>query len=122
CQEHDYWHWTAQLRDINEGISLAEYFITEGDSPKGKEYLHKWFRQNYAPKDSICRDALAASYAAANSDYSEENHLELMEELYNKKSKLTHQTFRSIREITKFKIVDGKVVIDKIECGPIGYQ
>jgi len=122
CQEHDYWHWTALLREANEGICLAEYFITEGDSPKGKEYLHKWFRQNYAPKDLVCRDALATSYAAANSDFTKENHFGLMEELYGKKSKLTHQTFRSIREITKFKIVDGKVVIEKLECGPIRYQ
>jgi hypothetical protein len=122
CQEHDYWHWTALLREVNEGICLAEYFITEGDSPNGKEYLHKWFRQNHAPKDLICRDALATSYAAANSDFTKENHLGLMEELYGKKSKLTHQTFRSIREITKFKIVDGKIVIEKLECGPIRYQ
>jgi hypothetical protein len=122
CQEHDYWHWTPQLREINEGITLAEYFITEGDSPKGKESLHQWFRQNYAPKDLICRKALSTSYASANSDYTAENHLGLMEELYEKKSKLTHQTFRSIREITKFKVVDGKIVIDRIENGPIRYQ
>jgi hypothetical protein len=122
CQEDDYWHWTSLLREINEGIILAEYFITEGDSPKGKDYLHKWFRQNYAPKDSVCRDALAASYAAANTDYTKENHLSLLEELYGKKSKLTHQTFRSIREITKFKVIDGNVVIDRLEYGPIGYQ
>lgn len=122
CQEHDYWYWTPQLREINEGITLAEYFITEGDSPKGKESLHQWFRQNYAPKDLICRNALSTSYAAANSDYTAENHLGLMEELYEKKSKLTHQTFRPIREITKFKVVDGKIVIDRIENGPIRYQ
>jgi len=122
CQEHDYWHWTAQLREINEGISLAEYFITEGDSPEGKESLHQWFRQNYAPRDLVCRKALSTSYAAANSDFTEENHLGLMEELYDKKSKLTHQTFRSIREITKFDVVDGKIVIGKIEYGPMGYQ
>jgi hypothetical protein len=122
CQEHDYWHWTAQLREINEGTSLAEYFITKGNSPEGKESIHQWFRQNYAPRDLVCRKALSTSYAAASSDYPEENHLGLMEELYDKKSKLTHQTFRSIREITKFKVVDGKVVIAKIEYGPMGYQ
>lgn len=122
CQEHDYWYWTALLRGINEGITLAEYFITKGDSAEGKEYLHQWFRQNYAPKDLVCRKALSTLYAAANSDYTDENHLGLMGELYDKKSKLTHQTFRSIREITKFKVVDSKVVIDKIEYGPIGHQ
>lgn len=122
CQDHDYWHWIALLREITEGICLAEYFITEGDSPKGKDYLHEWFRQNYAPKDLVCRDALATSYAAASSDFTKENHLGLMEELYGKKSKFTHQTFRSIREITKFQIVDGKIVIEKLECGPIRYQ
>jgi hypothetical protein len=122
CQEHDYWHWTPQIREINEGIILAEYFITEGDSTKGKEHLHQWFRENYAPKDLICRKALSTTYAAANSEYTAENHLGLMDELYEKKSKLTHQTFRSIREITKFKLVDGDVIIDRVEYGPIRYQ
>ena len=122
CQEHDYWHWGSLLREIDEGLNLAEYFVTEGDSPTGKTYLHKWFRQNYAPKDSVCRDILSESLTVTNPSYSKENNIELMKELYEKKSKLTHQTLRSIREITKFKILNGMAVIEKIEYGPIGYQ
>lgn len=122
CQEHDYWHWGSQLREIDEGLTLAEYFITAGDSPKGSNYLHKWFRQNYAPKDLVCRDFISESLAITDPSFTKESNLALMEELYEKKSKLTHQTFRSIREITKFKILNGMVLIDKIEYGPIGYQ
>lgn len=122
CQEHDYWHWGSQLREIDEGLTLAEYFITAGDSPKGSDYLHKWFRQSYAPKDSVCRDVISESLTSTDPSYTKESNLALMEEIYEKKSKLTHQTFRSIREITKFKILNGMAQIDKIEYGPIGYQ
>lgn len=122
CQEHDYWHWGSQLREVDEGLTLAEYFITAGDSPKGSNYLHRWFRQNYAPKDSVCRDVISESLATNDRSYTKEDNLALMEELYEKKSKLTHQTFGSIREITKFKILNGMALIDKIEYGPTEYQ
>lgn len=122
CQEHDYWHWGSQLREIDEGLTLAEYFITAGDSPKGSNYLHKWFRQNYAPKDSACRDLISESLTITDPSYTKENNLALMEEIYEKKSKLTHQTFRSIREVTKFKILNGIALIAQVEYGPVRYQ
>ena len=122
CQEHDHWYWASLLREIDEGSNLAEYFIIAGDSLEGKKHLHEWFRQNKAPTDSVCRKILSEKLSTTNPDCSEENNLDLMDELYHHKSKFTHQTFWTIREITKFKITDGMAMIEKIEYGPIEYQ
>lgn len=122
CLEHDHWYCSSQLREIDEGMNLAEYFVITGDSPEGKKDLQAWFRQNYAPKNTDCRDVISEELTVANPGCTKANNLGLMKDLYEKKSKFTHQTYRIIREITKFKIQEGKVMIEKIEYGSIGYQ
>jgi hypothetical protein len=36
AQKHDYWYWGSLLREIDEHLALAEYFIIHGDTPAGK--------------------------------------------------------------------------------------
>ena len=97
-----YWFAGSVIREIDETIDLAQYFIITKDTDKGKIDLKKWFRQNFAPQHSKCREALSNHMSSLQNDIEKENHRLLMNELYQKKSKWVHPTYGVIREVTEF--------------------
>ncbi len=101
-----YWFVGSIIREIDETIDLAQYFIITKDTDQGKNYLKKWFRQNYAPSNSKCREVLANHMSSLVNDIEKENHCLLLNELYQKQSKWVHPTFGVIREVTEFDVRD----------------
>jgi hypothetical protein len=116
CIKSGYWYTGTILREIDEVVDLAHYFIATEGTEEGKRPLHTWFRQNMAPKHSTCRKALAKWNARLNPEIAEEEHEALLNELYQKKSKWVHPTFLAIREVTGFR-VNERVFIDSIDYG-----
>jgi hypothetical protein len=119
CMENNYWYSGSLLREIDESLFLAETFVTDKDNPKTKEALHKWFRENNAPSNSVCRKLLAKKMSSADVTFKEEENKSIMDEIYDKKSKFTHPTYNVIKEITKYKITPNEIpVIEELTYGP----
>ncbi|MDX2504063.1 MAG: hypothetical protein QNL62_06255 [Gammaproteobacteria bacterium] len=97
-----YWFAGSIMREVDETIDLAQYFIVSDGTDQGKTDLMKWYRQNRAPSHSKCREALAQHMSSVVSGIESDNHRLLMNELYQKKSKWVHPTFGTVREVTEF--------------------
>jgi hypothetical protein len=108
-----YWFSGSIIREIDEALDLARYFIVLAETETGKKNLRKWFRQNYAPKHSDCRHALSEHTASLVCEVEKESQRLLMNEIYQKKSKWVHPTFGVIREVTEFETSDD---LDILEC------
>lgn len=118
CQRNDYWYWGSLLREIDECLAVAVYFVICSNTVEGDTALHKRFRQNHAPGHADCRKAIAANMHSVDETYSEEENHGLVYELYQKKSKLTHPTYLFIREVTKYKCnPNNSPVVEKVEYG-----
>jgi hypothetical protein len=104
CLKHGYWYSGSVLRDIDETLDVARYFVLTNGTAQGETARHRWFRQNLTPKHAVCRSKIANWQASLGSGPGEDNFRELMNELYRKKSKWTHPTFGVIREVTAFEI------------------
>lgn len=111
-----YWFAGSVIREIDETIDLAQYFVITKDSEQGESDLKKWFRQNFAPKHSKCREALSNHMRALQDDIEKDNHRLLMNELYQKKSKWVHPTYGVIREVTEFD-TDNRIKIKSMSYG-----
>ncbi len=118
CATNRYWYWGSLLREIDEALDVALYFVISSKTEAGKKAIRDWFRLNEAPRHSKCREQISKHQASLNLGYTESNHMELMAELYNKKSKFTHPTYRVIREVTEFEIFSGEVRLNNIDYGP----
>lgn len=116
CLKGGYWYTGAIMREIDEVVDVAHYFIATENTEKGKHALIKWFRQNKAPKHNTCRKELAKWHAKLDPERAEKEYEALLNELYQKKSKWVHPTFSAIREVTGFRIND-RVTIDSIDYG-----
>lgn len=114
CLKNGYWYTGANLREIDEVVDVAHYFVVTEGTEKDKNAVRRWFRQNKAPKHSACRRALAEYSASLNPEYRAENQEALLNEQYQKKSKWVHPTFSAIREVTKFVVKD-RITIDSID-------
>lgn len=101
-----YWTAGSVIREIDEAIDLAGYFVVTSDTGTGKKALHKWFRENFSPTHAECREALSKNMASVIGEEDHEQHRLLMNELYKKKSKWVHPTFGAIREVTQFSVSD----------------
>ena len=121
CLEHGYWYGGSVIREIDEALDLAMYFVISNETNEGQINLHKWFRQNRAPQHLVCRQAIAKYMSNIISEYGKQNHQDLMNELYQIKSKWTHPTYSSIREVTQFDTSSG-INISKIEYGGITFE
>lgn len=121
CLRNDYWTSGSLLREIDECLNVAEYFVLTKTTPKGQKALHQWFRENRAPKHEECRKEIAKRIAVLDKDINEEQHRELLNELYQKKSKFTHPTYATVREVTKYA-VNGTPLVVQIDYGPCGYE
>lgn len=119
--EHGFWFGGSVIREIDEALDLAHYFIICKFTGEGKATLHKWFRHNHAPNHSVCREAISSYMAELIDDIDQQNHKDLMNELYQSKSKWTHPTYSSIREVTQFDTTSG-IDISNIEYGRITFE
>jgi len=119
--EHGFWYGGSVIREIDEALDLANYFVICKSTKDCKENLHKWFRHNHAPKHSICREAIANHMAALVDDIDGQDHKALMNELYQSKSKWTHPTYSSIREVIQFDTSSG-IDVCNIEYGKISFE
>jgi len=119
--EHGYWCGGSVIREIDETLDLAHYFVISKSSSEGKENLHKWFRQNYAPPHHVCRSAISEYMANLIDEIDQQDHKELMNGLYQSKSKWVHPTYSSIREVTEF-CTDNGIQISTIEYGVTSYE
>jgi len=123
CQRHDHWYWGSFLREIDECLAVAEHFTISKDTPHGKVILRKWFRENDAPRHADCREIISEKMTASNPIHSKNDTYDLINELYQKKSKFTHPTYLVIREITKYKVLDnGVACVEEIEYGASTYE
>lgn len=98
-----YWVAGSIIREIDEAIDTASYFMILKDTEKGKKEIRKWFRKNKAPTHSVCREEISnnlANIIGIDKDYFRKN----MNELYQSKSKWVHPTFGPIREVSEFDV------------------
>lgn len=112
--ERGYWFSGSVIREVDETLDLASYFIVLSGTEDGARDITKWFRQNYAPKHSDCRTALSDHAASLLMGVDAESQRSLMFELYQKKSKWVHPTFGVIREVTEFEVFNDS--LDIAEC------
>jgi hypothetical protein len=117
CQRSDYWYWGSLIREIDESLAVAELFVISKDTSEGFQALHKWFRQNEAPAHTECRKVISTKMSATDPRNSQNNNLDLLYEIYQKKSKFTHPTYLVIREITTFELLNNIPNIKEIEYG-----
>lgn len=122
CIERDYCSADAILRDIDETLDVALYFIISESTTVGQKNLKKWFRANEAPKHMICREVIAEWKAAINPEYDKENNKSLMNELYHKKSKWVHPTLNSIRDIIRYNISNDKIRVEGFDYHVCSYE
>jgi hypothetical protein len=115
-QREGFWYSGALIREVDECVALAQYFIFSKDTKEGKKNLFKWFRQNYIPGNSHCRTVIANCLDQFESNgvkYSKK----LLDELYNKKSKFTHPSYAFIREVLDYMLSGHSINIKKFEYG-----
>ena len=99
CIKLGFWFSGSHLREIDETMDIAQYFIIEENTQTGQNHIRNWFRANKSPKHQICRDSISKWDASINPEHSEEYYKNLKNEIYNKKSKYIHPTLNSIREL-----------------------
>jgi len=119
--EHGHWYGGSVIREIDEALDLAVYFMISNETNEGQNNLHQWFRHNRAPQHFVCRQAIAKYMSDLCSEFGKQNYQDLMNELYQIKSKWTHPTYSSIREVTQFDTNSG-INISKIEYGGITFE
>ena len=121
CLEQGHWYSGSLLRDVDECVDLAQYFSITKGSNSGEVTRLRWFRQNVSPSHATCREAISAWQSLLVGTEVADQHLEVMKELYRKKSKWTHPTYKVIREISSFD-TDGKITLAFVDYGPCSYE
>jgi hypothetical protein len=117
-----YWYVGSMLREIDETLDVAFYFILSSDTDSGKSDLRKWFRLGSSPSHSKCRETIAEWHSQLDSSFNQENHRILMSSLYRIKSKFTHPTFQPIRDSSVMSYTNGEVVIKRLCYGSSSRQ
>lgn len=121
CLRNGYWNSGSLFREIDECLDVAKFFVITKGTSKGEKTLRQWFRQNRAPKHEDCRKEIATRMAFIVKEVDAEQHRELLNEMYQKKSKFTHPTYATIREVAKYK-TDGIVSVEEVDYGPCNYE
>ncbi len=119
--EHGHWYCGSLLRELDETLDVARYFIIEKDTAVGKKALHRWFRQNRTPQHLTCREAISKYMAGLIGTFDDKNHQDLMNELYQNKSKWIHPTHGTIREVTEYEI-GPSIKIKSLDYGPCSVE
>jgi len=115
--EQGYWYVGSMLREIDETLDVALYFILSKDKGTGKSDLRKWFRLGASPDHSKCRKTIAEWHSQLNPSMTQDNQQILMSRLYGLKSKFTHPTFQSIRDCSIMSYTNGEVSIERLCYG-----
>ncbi len=114
--QNGYFFSGALLREIDEGLTLAHYFILTKDTQEGKIALHKWFRQNIIPGNGHCRGAISRHWNKHLPNDGIDNKA-LSDEIYNMKSKFTHHSYAALRDMIDYEVIDGHIIIKEIHYG-----
>jgi hypothetical protein len=110
-----YWYVGSMLREIDETLDVALYFILSKDNDSGKFDLKKWYRLGFSPPHRKCRKVIAEWHSKLiNND---NNHENLMINLYKIKSKFIHPTFNVIRDCSVISYNQGEVTIENLCYG-----
>jgi hypothetical protein len=121
CLRSGYWYSGSLLREVDESLDVAQYFVLTKGTSDGEKALRRWFRQNHAPKHEVCRREIAIGIASVIRDIDKQQHQELLNELYQKKSKWTHPAYGAIREVTRFNL-DGATSVEDVVYGPCNFE
>lgn len=113
--KNGYWYVGSMLREIDETLDVAHYFIINKDVNSNKTDLENWFRLGLSPAHFKCRKAIAKQYAQLDPSVNQKNHEMLMSSLYGAKSKFIHPTFLSIRDCSIITYQEKEVSI-KQQC------
>ena len=122
CIKVGQWFSGSFLREIDETLDLAHYFIIAENATAGKKHLRNWFRLNKAPKNKTCREAISKWEYSINPQHSEADYKILHNELYYKKSKWIHPTLNLIREGIIFEESNGEVIAKGFDYRTCGYE
>ena len=122
CIKLGHWFSGSFLREIDETMDVAHYFIIVENTPTGQTHLKKWFRANRAPEHYVCREAISEWEASINPDHSEADYRYVKNELYHKKSKWIHPTLNSIREMFIFNEINGKLTVNGFDYATCRYE
>lgn len=121
CLRNGYWTSGSLLREIDECLDVAKFFVITKGTSKGEKALRQWFRQNRTPTHGDCRNKIAIWKASLNKETDAEQFRELLNESYQKKSKFTHPTCAIIREVTKYN-AEGIISVEEVDYGPCSYE
>jgi hypothetical protein len=121
CLRGGYWYCGSMLREIDECLDVATFFWITATTPEGFSAQQKWFRQNHAPTHAACRKVISQSRASIDGAESDDFHLNLLGELYRKKSKWIHPTFLAICEVAEYELADPPLLC-AVDYGPCTYE
>ena len=78
CLKHGYWYCGSVLRDIDETLDVALYFVLSNNTAGGEKARRCWFRQNMVPKHAVCRAYISKWQASLDVGPNEDEFRELM--------------------------------------------
>jgi len=102
----------SMLREIDETLDVALYFILSKDKDTGKNDLMKWYRVGFSPSHSKCRKTIAEATKNKTFDFEF-----LMSTIYGKKSAFIHPTFHSIRDCCIISFENERVLLKNLCYG-----
>ena len=120
CLENFYLNAGTLLRIIDETIDVAEYFIISEGTEKGDLDLKIWFREDVSPKNFICREELS-KYTSSIIQNKPEANKELMNTLYQQKSKMIHPTRNFILESLIYSEKEGILLPNSFDYKKCSY-
>ena len=116
--EEGHWYSYSLVRDIDECLDLAHFFLATEGTDKGKRACLRWFREGQHPSHKECREEVSSFQAKVLPDVNEQEHLEMLAELYRKKSKFTHPSFTAIRDMAQLGANDSGAFVSAVSYGP----
>jgi len=109
-----YGYTGSMLRDIDETLDVALYFVVISDKEKCKTDLHNWYYLGESPSHSTCRQEIAKYNSNTFQKNSYDSEHDLMRELYTTKSKFTHPTITTIRDCCPMSFEQDAITIHDI--------
>jgi hypothetical protein len=117
-----YWYVGSMLREIDETLDVALYFIITTENNSVNLELRKWYRLGFSPPHRKCREVISKWQSQLDPSIEQENHKMLMSSLYGIKSKFIHPTFQSIRDSSVLSISNGEFFIERLCYGKSSRQ
>lgn len=121
CLENYYFHTGLLLRIIDETVDVATYFIISEGGENDSKNLRIWFREDVSPKHKICREVISKYLNSINMKIAVNDHEDLINEIYQKKSKMIHPTRNTILEVIKFSSEDKRSLPNSFDYKSCSY-